>query len=90
MKYILTTDYDVCKVKDEMVNMWKPKSKKGRDWYQYEYPEIHYGFSCVHKDYVVHEAPTLKELAEKVQADSNLIVKMLEAHLDTVDIVEVE
>lgn len=82
MKYILTTDYDVCEVKDEMVNIWKSKSKKDRDWYQYEHPEIHCGFSGIHKDHVLHEASTLKELAEKVQADSNLVVRMLEAHLD--------
>ena len=79
MKYILTEDYRVAKVKNNMVNMWEPKSTENRDWYLYLHPEEHSGFRCIHKDNIILEAPNAKELVRQIKANEKIRAACLKA-----------
>ena len=84
MKYILIKNtFNVTKIKDAMINIGDPKSKEGRDWYQYLNPEEHFGVRVIHKDNVLLVASTQKDLAAQIKVNEDLRAKCLEAWQET-------
>ena len=77
MKYILTKNYQIAKVKNNLIDM--SGDNINNDWYQYLHPEEHFGFKLIHKDNVILEAKNQKELVAKIKADEVLRQNCLSA-----------